>query len=254
MDDLLSQPIAVIADVHGNSDALLAVLADIDGQGLETILNLGDHLSGPLAAGETADILLGREMISLRGNHDRYLIEQAPEEMGPSDRVAYGQLSPAHLEWLGALPVLHEISGEILMCHGTPESDEMYWLERVLPTGEVAFRDHGGIEAFGAGQDFPLILCAHTHTPRAVRLGDGRLVVNPGSVGLPAYDDTEPVYHIMQTGAPDARYAVVEKVGGDWKVCFKSVPYDATRMAALAREAGRDDWANAVATGWFAGT
>ena len=47
---------AVISDIHGNSDALAAVLADIDALQIETIINLGDHLSGPLAARETADM------------------------------------------------------------------------------------------------------------------------------------------------------------------------------------------------------
>ena len=45
---------AVIADIHGNADALSAVLADIDRRGIGTVVNLGDHFSGPLAAAETA--------------------------------------------------------------------------------------------------------------------------------------------------------------------------------------------------------
>ncbi|MEN0099242.1 MAG: metallophosphoesterase family protein, partial [Brucella pseudogrignonensis] len=90
---------AVIADIHGNSDALAAVLADIDALNVQTIVNLGDHLSGPLAARETADMLMAREMIAIRGNHDRWLVEKAVEDMGPSDRVAYDQLEERHLAW-----------------------------------------------------------------------------------------------------------------------------------------------------------
>lgn len=246
-----SKPIAVIADIHGNHDALVAVLKDIDAQDVSAILNLGDHFSGPLAAAETADKLMSREMTNILGNHDRYLIEQSPDDMGASDKAAYDQLSEDHLEWLRNLPRTDSISDEIFMCHGTPSSDVSYWLEDVLPTGQVVFRSRREIEAEASGLNYPLILCAHTHTARSVRLSDGRLIVNPGSVGLPAYDDDAPVYHVMQTGTPDAQYALVRKIDGAWRVEFRSIPYDSTRMADLARDGQRDGWANAVSTGWL---
>ena len=59
---------------------------------IATILNLGDHFSGPLAAAETARLLESREMISIRGNHDRWLIEQDRAHMGASDAAAFDQL------------------------------------------------------------------------------------------------------------------------------------------------------------------
>ncbi|MFK7753303.1 MAG: metallophosphoesterase [Sedimentitalea sp.] len=249
----MSDPIAVIADVHGNADALAAVLADIDAQGITTILNLGDHLSGPLAAAETAEMILARDMINIRGNHDRYLIELTRDKMGPSDQVAFDQLSETHLAWLRSLPATRVLSDQIFLCHGTPSSDGTYFLEQVLAGGDITLRAHPDIESDAAGITQPLILCAHTHTARAVRLDDGRLIVNPGSVGLPAYDDDAPVYHVMETGLPDACYALVQQVNGAWRVDFKTVPYDASRMTQCARDAGRPDWANAVSTGWFQG-
>lgn len=51
---------AAIADIHGNADALAAVLRDIDAQGVAAIVNLGDHLSGPLAAAETLALIRAR--------------------------------------------------------------------------------------------------------------------------------------------------------------------------------------------------
>lgn len=251
--DIFSKPIAVIADIHGNNDALLAVLRDIDTHGIETILNLGDHLSGPLAAADTMAAILSRRMIHIRGNHDRYLIEQTRASMGASDQAAYDQLSPDHLSWLRGLPATRTLDDEIFMCHGTPESDETYWFESVLPSGDVIFRDQAGIEAYAQGVTTPLILCAHTHIPRAVRLMDGRLIVNPGSVGLSAYDDELPYPHVMQTGSPDARYAVVQKQSGTWRVTFHAVPYDPSGMSDRAAKAHRLGWVNALSTGWLAG-
>ena len=95
-----------------------------------------------------------------------------------------------------------------------------------------------------------LILCGHTHIPRAVRLGDGRLVVNPGSVGCPGYDSPKPVYHRGQTGTPDASYAILERTPRGWSVTFRYVPYDHMSMARLARANGLPVWLNALATGW----
>ena len=97
------------------------------------------------------------------------------------------------------------------------------------------------------------MLCAHTHLPRRVDLPDGRVIVNPGSVGCPAYEDADPVPHVVQTGTPLAGYAVIERRGEAWATSFRQVPYDPSRMAGIARAAGREGWARAVSTGWLRG-
>ena len=242
---------AAIADIHGNCLALEAVLADIDALGIDAVVNLGDHLSGPLEAARTADILIERGFPSIRGNHDRWLVETPPGEMGASDAAAYAQLTDRHKDWLEALAATLVFRDEVFLCHGTPASDTSYWLERVANDAVVHLAPIEDIEAEADGVDFPLILCGHTHIPRAVRLRDGRLVVNPGSVGCPGYGDDAPVRHIMQAATPDACYAVLEKRDGRWHVSFRLVPYDHDAMADLARTRGRSEWASALATGWI---
>ena len=59
--------LAAIADIHGNCTALQAVLADIAALGIAEVVNLGDHLSGPLEPGRTADLLIARGAPSIRG-------------------------------------------------------------------------------------------------------------------------------------------------------------------------------------------
>ncbi len=244
--------LAAIADTHGNHLALEAVLADIARIGVDLTVNLGDHLSGPLDAARAADLLMEADTTAIRGNHDRWILEQAPEEMGASDRWAYDQLTEAHRTWLAALPATRTVDGRIFLCHGTPGDDNAYWLERVHPYGVVGLNAIEEIEAAATGIDCPLILCAHSHIPRAVRLRDGRLIVNPGSVGCPGYDDpTPPIPHIVQTGTPDASYALLEEAGDGWRVEFRQVPYDSGAMAALAAARGRPVWASALATGWI---
>ncbi|MCF3639490.1 metallophosphatase family protein [Rhizobium sp. TRM95111] len=242
--------IAVIADIHGNDLALEAVLADIDRRGIRDIVNLGDNLSGPLNAARTADLLMARGIPGVRGNHDRYLIEQAPETMGLSDRCAHDQLSDRHRTWLESLPGTRVV-GDLFLCHATPTDDATYWLEALSADGRITLGRPDLIERHAEGLEHPVLLCGHSHVPRALRLGDGRLLVNPGSVGCPGYTDDEPVFHAVETGSPDARYAIIDKGGAGWTVALISVAYDHRAMARLAAERGRDEWARALATGWI---
>lgn len=242
---------AAIADVHGNYLALEAVIADIKAQGVAEIVNLGDMASGPLDARRTMDSLIALDATHVLGNHDRYLIAQKPEEMGSWDRPAYAQLDASHLEWLRAIPPTRVFRNDVFLCHGTPSSDETYWLETVQPDGAVRMSTLEAIEQAAAGIAQSLILCGHTHIPRAVRLCDGRMVVNPGSVGSPGYRAGRPYPHVMEAGMPDASYAILEFAAGRWRVTFRRMPYDHEAMAALARRNGQPELASALATGWI---
>ena len=241
---------AAIADVHGNYLALEAVIADIRAQGIEEIVNLGDMASGPLDARRTMDALMALDAVHVLGNHDRYLIDRPPEKMGSWDRPAHAQLDEAHLDWLRAVPPTRVYRDQVFLCHATPAHDEVYWLDTVMPDGTVRMSSLEGIEKQAEGITQPLILCAHTHVARAVQLRDGRLIVNPGSVGSPGYRDIHPYPHVMEAGTPDARYAILERVNGHWRVTFRHVPYDHETMAAMARQNGQPALAKALATGW----
>ncbi|MEM9359439.1 MAG: metallophosphoesterase family protein [Pseudomonadota bacterium] len=244
------QRFAVIADIHSNADALLAVLQDISDRRIDSIINLGDHLSGPMAARETADILTAIKMLSIRGNHDRWLVEQERASMSSIDGVAFDQLEASHLDWLQKLPPTLEVSDEIFACHGTPASDTSYWMESVTVNGDVVLRAAEEIAKEAEGIKASLLLCGHTHLGRRVDLLDGRTILNPGSVGCPAYSDNRPVQHMVQTGTSAASYAVVERSRAGWITSIHYVPYDPNRMIALAREAGHSRWVPRLTTGW----
>jgi diadenosine tetraphosphatase ApaH/serine/threonine PP2A family protein phosphatase len=242
---------AAIADIHGNYLALEAVLSDIRAQGIDAIVNLGDMVSGPLDARRTMDMLKALDAVHVLGNHDRYLIDRPHEKMGSWERRVYTQLDASDLDWLRAVPPTRVFRDSVFLCHATPASDEAYWLETALPGGNVAMSPLEAIEKAAEGIAQSLILCAHTHIARAVKLRDGRMVVNPGSVGCPGYRDTHPFPHVMETGTPDACYAILQPCVGGWQVTFRHVPYDNAAMAALARRNGRPEWASALATGWI---
>jgi diadenosine tetraphosphatase ApaH/serine/threonine PP2A family protein phosphatase len=242
---------AAIADVHGNYLALEAVIADIRALGIDTIVNLGDMASGPLDARRTMDALMALDAVHVLGNHDRYLIDRPPEKMGSWDRPAHAQLDAHHLDWLRAVPPTRVFRDQVFLCHAMPDNDEAYWLETVLPDGTVRMAALEAIERAAAGIAQRLILCGHSHLARAIRLSDGRLIVNPGSVGSPGYRDVHPFPHVVEAGTPDARYAILELASGSWRVTFRHVPYDHDTMAALALQNGQPELASALATGWI---
>jgi diadenosine tetraphosphatase ApaH/serine/threonine PP2A family protein phosphatase len=242
---------AAIADVHGNYLALDAVIADIRALGIDAIVNLGDMASGPLDARRTMDALMALDAVHVLGNHDRYLIDRPPEKMGSWDRPAHAQLDTRHLDWLRQVPPTRMFRDQVFLCHAMPDNDEAYWLETVLPDGTVRMASLEAIETAANGIAQRLILCGHSHLARAVRLSDGRMIVNPGSVGSPGYRDMHPYPHVVEAGTPDARYAILDVADGAWRVTFRQVPYDHDAMAALARQNGQPELAAALATGWI---
>lgn len=241
--------IAVLADIHSNLLALEAVLQDIAGQDCDITVNLGDIVSGPLFPRETAERLLPLGFPTVRGNHERQLVSLARSTMGSSDVFAFDTLTPEHLAWIGALPATLWLEDDICLMHAAPASDQDYLLETVEPGGCRA-ATIAEVEERISGTDARLILCGHTHIPREIRLSNGRLVVNPGSVGLPAYEEALPYAHRNEAGSPHARYAIMEKRSGNWQTEFRVVPYDWGAAALLAQQRGRPDWVRALQTGY----
>ncbi len=231
--------IAVISDVHGNRLALEAVEADIAMVGVDATINLGDLFAGPLDPIGTADLLIERNYPTVIGNHDRYIAEGLPKSTEPVDRFVAERLRPVHLDYLRSLPATRDIEGEVFLCHGTATSDEEAWLDAWWNGRTVTVPGEAEVTAKADGLDFPVLLCGHTHVSRIVRLRDGRLIVNPGSVGLQ-----------FNYGAPDARYAVLERHGGQWAASIRGVPYDFEAAAQQAISNGFPHWADAIRTGW----
>lgn len=178
--------VAVLSDIHGVLPALEAVLAEPDVRAADRIVLTGDIAAGPLPA-QTLDVLtgLGDRALWVRGNADRELVALAgggetsiPDPIAPWAAV---QLRSDHLELLAGLPSTVELDvdglGRTVFCHATPRDDE-----------EVALVD-SALDRWSAvlstvDSGVAAVVCGHTHMP-FVRLVNGRLVVNPGSVGMP---------------------------------------------------------------------
>lgn len=241
--------IAAISDVHGNLLALEAVLADVATQSVDVAVNLGDLLSGGVQPRETADRLMELDLPTVRGNHERQLLAYAPQDMGASDRLAHDTITERHREWMAGLPLTLQVADGVLAFHGSPTDDLVYLLETVDESGARPATQSEVIARLGSSTGDPLLLCGHTHLQRSMRLPTGALVVNPGSVGWPAYGDDHPYPHVMEAGTPHARYAVVDDSAGTWRAEFRTVVYDWDGAATVADANGRPDVAAALRTG-----
>ena len=241
--------IAVIADVHGNLIALEAVLSYLHQAAPDLIVNLGDLVSGPFDPAGSADAQMALACPTVAGNHERQVLEGGT---GPSDAIARPLLSRSHLDWIGSLPgTLSLADGQVFACHGSPRGGDLDYLLEDVSTGRARLDTPDAIrprlDGIGAAR---VVLCGHTHVPRLASI-DGVLVVNPGSVGMPGYRDTEPMPHVMEVGTPHARYALIDRCSGGWAAELRAVPYDHQAAARQAERHGRHQVAHVVRTGWM---
>ena len=137
---------------------------------------------------------------------------------------------------------------KIYFCHGTPTSDESYLLEEMGPNGASLKKTEDILKLIN-GISQHLIFCAHTHIPRVVYLPNNKIVINPGSVGLPAYEDELPIYHKMESGSHHANYTIVTKIEDDWMIEQISIPYNRDAAIIQSEKNERTDWAVALQTG-----
>lgn len=239
--------LAVISDVHGNLPALEAVLAAIDG--VDLTVNLGDLLSGYVQPAQTADRLIAIGLPTVAGNHERQVLTLPTEQQGMADRVTKALLSEEHLAWMASLPMTLSPAPGVLAFHGSPTDDLQYLMHTVTPDGAREATLDEVVERVGDVSAYTLLLCGHTHLAGSMRLPGGPLIVNPGSVGWPAYTDDEPYPHEMAAGRPHAAYALVDDASGRWEATFHTVEYPWDEAAAFAEGFGRPDVAQALRTG-----
>jgi diadenosine tetraphosphatase ApaH/serine/threonine PP2A family protein phosphatase len=217
--------LGLIYDVHGNLEALEAVLTDAGEAGIGRFLLGGDYaLFGPQPA-QTVARLRSLDAQMIRGNGERWTAH--PHE-APDDAVVQGaieecvaQVGDRTVADLAALPEWLGDEGRVRFCHASPISDVRSFMPEPGEDDE---------ELLG-GHSEPLVVFGHTHLPFE-RLGPaGVRLVNPGSVGMP-FD-----------GDPRAAWAILHD---DGRVEHRRVAYDHAAAAAAVRALG-GSWTDVVA-------
>jgi putative phosphoesterase len=208
---------AVIYDVHGNLAALEEVLAEARADRIDHVICGGDVALFGAHPAECAERLrdLGDRLIAVRGNCDRYLLE---ESEAPADEVdvlrwTKDALGSELTQWLGGLPVTAEIPNQgALVVHASPRSDE----DVMLPN-----TDEGTVSEMLAGSTASTVLCGHVHIQYRRRVGSQELV-NPGSVGLPSDGDRRSAWAVLEDG----------------QVSFRRTAYDVDAVIDELRQVG----------------
>ncbi|HEY8415288.1 MAG TPA: metallophosphoesterase family protein [Thermaerobacter sp.] len=228
--------VAIISDVHGNLPALEAVLADIDRRSCDAVFCLGDVcFKGPHAP-ECVDTLRRRGIPTVRGNTDRYLAGATPEEVPEQAQALLNPwreaLGEERLTWLRELPGQIEETVEgvrLLLVHGSPRSDEEPILPWSPPAERATAAAPASLDDILAGVTASVVCFGHHHLQLAWRHGQ-RLLLGPGSVGMP-YD-----------GDPRAAYALLEvdPEGRRVEVSLVRMRYDVEATIAAHQRMGLD--------------
>ncbi len=225
---------AIISDVHGNLQALQAVLAKIDGTGVDQIICLGDVVGYNADPNQCIQIIRERTIPTICGNHDA--VACGLEEPWGFNPIALSaalwtreHLSPENYEWLAKLPNSLKFE-HFFAAHGSPTNRDTYlftW-EDVAPHFAYLVQEGRTICFFG-----------HTHCPGiftpdgAYSIGaEGRFplerdklyFINPGSVGQP------------RDGDPRAAFGVFESES--WVYELVRQPYSVQESAERIRQSG----------------
>jgi predicted phosphodiesterase len=197
--------VLALYDIHGNIDALEAVLADPRAANPDVVLVGGDAVPGPFARA-TLDRLEALGARWIRGNGEREVAEAVTSPTPAEDDLVMvtAKLSAAELgddaaSALAGLPLTLELDG-VLYCHATPRRDDEMVTRISSPErwAEVL-----------AGVTAAVVVAGHTHQQDDRDVGDVRFV-NAGSVGLPYEGDGAARWLWVADGVPEARQTVYD--------------------------------------------
>ena len=213
--------IGIIADPHSNLAALQAVLKHMPR--VDTVICAGDLVGYGGEPNEIIEMIRKRKISTILGDHDYAVLTRNTTGLDPlAARAALWsaeKLTGENMEYLRRLPreLRLSLSGiNILVIHGSPKRPLRGYITPETPNRELLNLVQG-IKA-------DVIVLGHTHIPMK-RVIQGKLLVNPGSVGQPRNRD------------PRASYALLT-LGDELRVKFERVEYDVDRAAKKIEEAG----------------
>lgn len=242
--------IAILSDIKSNVYALEAVFNDAKKREVDAILNLGDSFYGPIAPRETYNLIRKNQFITILGNEDRKILEATPAQLEENKTLnyVYNDLDDDILHWIQDLPFEKLIGDDYYMIHGTYQDDSIYMLEDVS-SGKPVLRDDKKILEIIDDITSKFVICGNSCLPRCVNLSSGQVAINPGSVGLQAFQETYPNEHTIENNTPDASYVVLTVENEKYGIELVKIAYDFEKAATKAEENGRADWAYSLRTG-----
>ncbi|MBE0417236.1 MAG: metallophosphoesterase family protein [Coriobacteriia bacterium] len=253
--------IALYSDIHGNTNALEAVLKHIDEIRPDERYCLGDLVGyGPDPSG-VIEMVRSSGVPVIRGNYDQgvgdrsgacgcyYATDQAKSDGAASYVFTEQAVGDADAKWLVSLPAeirLDEAGVRILLTHGSPRRINEY----LMPD-----RGEGQLARLARDADADVVCCGHVHIPyhRSFRADPGDDAspivhyVNSGSVGKPKDGDPRACWVELLIGpatevraaAPHDNYAAPAGATDTWVgLVIRRVPYDVESVADAVLAAG----------------
>jgi predicted phosphodiesterase len=229
---------AVISDIHGNLEALEAVLEDVP-DGVEEIYCLGDVIGYGASPNECCESVRSYEMPVISGNHDLAVTDLSTDLawFNPVAAAAIQwtreQLTPDNAEFLRTRPRMLQ-SEERLFVHGSVRDPDEYILNGTVarenlavltsdyPNVQVCFFGHTHVKTVVPSPDGP---SSGSHDTLDLTSG-GPYLVNPGSVGQPRDGDTF------------ASYVLAENTQDETRIAYRFVEYDVEKAQGKIRAAG----------------
>ena len=229
---------AVISDIHGNLEALEAVLEDVP-EGVEEIYCLGDVIGYGANPNECCESVRSYEMPVISGNHDLAVTDLSTDLawFNPVAAAAIqwtrDQLTPDNAEFLRTRPRMLQ-SEETLFVHGSVRDPDEYILNGAVarenlavltadyPNVQVCFFGHTHVKTVVPSPDGP---SSGSHDTLDLSSG-GPYLVNPGSVGQPRDGDTF------------ASYILAENTQDETRIAYRFVEYDVEKAQGKIRAAG----------------
>lgn len=179
--------IAFISDIHGNYDALKAVINDIRKLKIKKIFCLGDSINYYYESNKCLDLILKCKVECILGNHERiYFLciknknirQKYVKLFGQSINLNRKRLKAKHIKYLKSLPIKKKFTinkKKFLLAHGAPWNNNYYCYPKTRGEWLKKYTKYK-INFFFIG---------HTHIPMKIKLGKNKLIINPGSVGQP---------------------------------------------------------------------
>ena len=202
--------LGIIGDVHADDVPLAHALQQLEAMQLDAILCTGDVVDGPGSADHCAALLQAHQVITVAGNHERWLFTGRARHHPEADQLA--ALAPETLSFLGNLPTCVEfetVSGRLLLSHGIGLDDmAQVWpgSERLGPQKSLA------LDEILASQRYRYLVHGHIHY-RLILEFERMTLVNPGALARNLQMNFKPGFMTLDAEAQQATYYHLDDEG-----------------------------------------
>ncbi len=242
--------IAVFSDIHGNLQALNAVLSAIDQLGITDVYCCGDVVGYGAHPNECCDHLITRDIPTLAGNHDHACIGLTDilffnEIAKTAVEWTIDKLTPKNTKWLGELPYTNSMGKSFCFAHASPYDPEKWGYVLTFP------------DAYNAFESFEQDICfiGHSHQPAVIEKTNDKLApLSPEDVPIEILDNRRYLVNVGSVGQPRDRNPKASFVSVDLnehKIEFHRVGYDINLAQEAIREAKLpEELAERIGYGW----